>query len=100
MMRGEHDRGNRIVRLAGHDYGFLFCILSNQGLGNCLTYVLLMAIVARVLLQRGVEHVVCHLPTHPVFVRITQIFRGLIRVYEDIIGMVETSVFTASGADK
>lgn len=67
-----------------------------QGVEGCPE----IAVVARVLLQRGVEHVVCHSPAHLVVVRIAQILRGLICVYEDVIGMVETSVFTATGANK
>ena len=59
-----------------------------------------VAVVARVLLQRGVEHVVRHSPAHPVIVRIAQIFRGLIRVHEDVVGTVETGVFTAGGANE
>jgi hypothetical protein len=59
-----------------------------------------IAVVVRVLLQRGIEHVLCHSPAHPGIVRIAQIFRGLIRVYEDVIRMVETSVVAATRANE
>lgn len=67
-----------------------------QGVKGCPE----IAVVARVLLQRRVEHVVRHSPAHPVIVRIAQVFRGLIRVHEDVVGMVETGVFAASGANE
>ena len=67
-----------------------------QGVEGCPE----IAVVARVLLQRGVEHVVRHSSAHPVVVRIAQVFRGLIRVYEDVVGMAETGVFTASWANE
>ena len=67
-----------------------------QGVEGCPE----IAVVARVLLQRRVEHVMRHSPAHPVIVRIAQVFRGLIRVHEDVVRMVETGVFSASGANE
>ncbi len=52
------------------------------------------------LLQRGVEHVVRHSPAYLVIDGVAQIFRGLKRVYKDVVRMIETSVFAGSGANE
>lgn len=59
-----------------------------------------IAVVARVLLHRAVEHVVRHSPAHLVILHVAQIFRGLIGVYEDVVRVIEACVFTASGTNE
>ncbi len=59
-----------------------------------------IAIVARMLLQRGVEHVMRHSPTLPVIFEVAQIFRGLIRVDKHIVRMIEASIFAGRGANE
>lgn len=52
-----------------------------------------IAIVARVLLQRSVEHMVRHSPAYLVIFEVAQIFRGLIRVDKYIVRMIEARIF-------
>lgn len=52
-----------------------------------------IAIVARVFLQRGVEHVMRHAPAYLVIFEVAQIFRGLIRVNKHIVRMIEARIF-------
>ncbi len=59
-----------------------------------------IAVVTRVLLHRDVEHVVRHSPSHLVFVRIAQIFCGVIRVHEHVVRVLKSSVFAVRWADK
>jgi len=59
-----------------------------------------IAIVARVLLQRGVEHVVRHSSTHLVYLGIAQILGSLIRIYEHVVRMIEASIFATPRANE
>lgn len=59
-----------------------------------------IAIVARVFLQRGVEHVVCHSPAYLVIFEVAQIFRGLIRVNKNIVRMIEARIFAGRGTNE
>lgn len=59
-----------------------------------------IAIVARVFLQRGVEHMVCHSPAHLVIFEVAQIFRGLIRVNKNIVRMIEARIFAGRGTNE
>lgn len=52
-----------------------------------------IAIVARVFLQRGVEHVMRHAPAYLVIFEVAQIFRGLIRVNKHIVRVIEARIF-------
>ena len=59
-----------------------------------------IAIVARMFLQRGVEHMVCHSPAHLVIFEVAQIFRGLVRVNKHIVRMIEARIFAGRGTDE
>lgn len=59
-----------------------------------------IAIVARVFLQRGVEHMVCHSSAYLVIFEVAQIFRGLIRVNKHIVRMIEARIFAARGTNE
>ena len=52
------------------------------------------------LLQRGVEHVVRHSSAYLVIFEVAQIFRGLVRVDEHIVRMIEAHVFAVRGANE
>lgn len=59
-----------------------------------------IAVVARVFLHRGVEHMVCHAPTHLVIFEVTQVLHGLIRVDKHIVRMIEARIFAGRGTDE
>lgn len=59
-----------------------------------------IAIVARVFLQCGIEHMVCHSPAYLVIFEVTQIFRGFIRVNKYIVRMTEAGIFAGRGTNE
>ena len=59
-----------------------------------------IAIVARVFLQRGIEHMMCHSSAYLVIFEVAQIFCGLIRVNQHIVGMIEARIFARRGTNE
>jgi hypothetical protein len=59
-----------------------------------------IAVIARVLLHRAVEHVMRHPPAHFVFVGIAQVLRGVERVHEHVERVIKPCVLPARWANE
>ena len=59
-----------------------------------------IAIITRMFLHRGVEHVVRHSPAHFVLVGVAQVFGGMERVYEHVKRVIKPSVLAGRWANE